>query len=116
VEVVTWTLFEDGWVSVVDRPLGWGFACGPVVDSLIRVNSIEGTYVPPGWTGKMSNGDVINASSTFLSIRSFYKNDPEWPKVQSYLDGGPAPSFTYHRFWAQAEIAMAFSLHAQLFG
>jgi len=36
--------------------------------------------------------------------------------VQSYLDGGAAPSFTYHRFWAQAEIATAFSLHVQLFG
>ncbi|MEV4314739.1 glycoside hydrolase family 48 protein [Actinocrispum sp. NPDC049592] len=85
-------------------------------DDQYDTTSGEGTYVPPGWTGKMPNGDAINATSTFLSIRSFYKNDPEWPKVQSYLNGGPAPSFTYHRFWAQAEIATAFSLHAQLFG
>ncbi|KAA2252241.1 cellulose 1,4-beta-cellobiosidase [Solihabitans fulvus] len=76
----------------------------------------EGVYVPPGWTGKMPNGDPINSNSTFLSMRSFYKNDPQWPKVQSYLDGGPAPTLTYHRFWAQAEIATAFSLHVQLFG
>ncbi|MFI9812703.1 glycoside hydrolase family 48 protein [Saccharothrix variisporea] len=76
----------------------------------------EGVYVPPGWTGTMPNGDKIDQSSTFLSIRSFYKNDPDWPKVQRYLDGGPAPTFTYHRFWAQAEIATAFSLHAELFG
>ncbi|GAB3892726.1 glycoside hydrolase family 48 protein [Kibdelosporangium lantanae] len=85
-------------------------------DDAYNATSGEGVYVPPGWTGKMPNGDPINSNSTFLSIRSFYKNDPQWSKVQSYLDGGPAPTLTYHRFWAQAEIATAFSLHVQLFG
>ncbi|MFC7645449.1 glycoside hydrolase family 48 protein [Streptosporangium lutulentum] len=65
-------------------------------------------YVPPGWTGEMPNGDVINSDSTFMSIRSFYKNDPDWPKVDAYLKGtGPAPSFNYHRFWAQVDVAVA---------
>jgi hypothetical protein len=64
----------------------------------------------------MPDGDPINANSTFSSIRSFYKNDPQWSKVQSYLDGGAAPTFTYHRFWAQAEIATAFAVHVDLFG
>ncbi|MET9634771.1 glycoside hydrolase family 48 protein [Lentzea sp. NPDC006480] len=32
------------------------------------------------------------------------------------MNGGPAPEFTYHRFWAQTEIATAFSLHTELFG
>ena len=63
----------------------------------------------------MPNGDTIDPASTFLSIRSFYKNDPAWPKVQAYLNGGAAPSFTYHRFWAQADIAMAFAVYAELF-
>jgi hypothetical protein len=85
-------------------------------DDVYNASSGEGTYVPPGWTGKMPNGDPISSSSTFLSIRSFFRNDPQWAKVQSYLDGGPAPTLTYHRFWAQAEIATAFSLHVQLFG
>jgi hypothetical protein len=85
-------------------------------DDTYNATSGEGTYVPPGWTGKMPNGDPINSTSTFLSIRSFFKNDPQWSKVQSYLDGGPAPTFTYHRFWAQDEVATAFSLHVQLFG
>jgi hypothetical protein len=76
----------------------------------------EGVYVPPGWTGEMPNGDQIDEDADFLSIRSFLRDDPEWSKVQSYLDGGPAPTFTYHRFWAQAEIATAFSLHVELFG
>ncbi|GAA3438951.1 glycoside hydrolase family 48 protein [Kutzneria kofuensis] len=79
-------------------------------------NGDQGLYVPPGWTGTMPNGDPINSNSTFLSIRSFYKNDPDWSKVQSYLNGGPAPTFTYHRFWSQSEIATAFAVHVDLFG
>lgn len=71
-------------------------------------------YVPSGWTGTMPNGDAINSSSTFSSIRSFYKNDPAWSKIQTYLNGGAAPTFTYHRFWAQADIALAMGSYAEL--
>jgi len=73
-------------------------------------------YIPSGWTGRMPNGDPVNSSSTFISIRSFLKNDPSWSKVQAYLNGGAAPSFTYHRFWAQADVAMAAALYSELFG
>ncbi|MES4905917.1 MULTISPECIES: glycoside hydrolase family 48 protein [unclassified Streptomyces] len=72
-------------------------------------------YVPSGWTGTMPNGDKIDSSSTFESIRSFYKNDPAWSKVEAYLKGGAVPSFTYHRFWAQADIALAMGSYADLF-
>nr|QIN90906.1 cellobiohydrolase [uncultured bacterium] len=72
-------------------------------------------YVPSGWNGKMPNGDAINSNSTFISIRSFYKNDPAWPKVQSYLNGGSAPSFNYHRFWAQVDVATAMGQYGLLF-
>ncbi|MER5641155.1 glycoside hydrolase family 48 protein [Kitasatospora sp. NPDC002227] len=75
----------------------------------------QGLYVPPGWTGTYPDGSKINSSSTFLSIRPWYTSDPQWSKVQTYLDGGPAPSFTYHRFWAEADIATAFDTFAQLF-
>jgi hypothetical protein len=85
-------------------------------DDEYNASTGEGVYVPPGWTGEMPNGDPIAEGADFLSIRSFYRDDEDWPQVQSYLDGGPAPTFTYHRFWAQAEIATAFSLHVQLFG
>ncbi|MEU0877223.1 glycoside hydrolase family 48 protein [Lentzea sp. NPDC005914] len=85
-------------------------------DDVYNATTGEGPYVPPGWTGKMPNGDQIAQGASFLSMRSMFKNDPQWPKVQSYLNGGPAPEFTYHRFWAQAEIATAFSLHTELFG
>ncbi|MFE7983551.1 glycoside hydrolase family 48 protein [Streptomyces cellulosae] len=71
-------------------------------------------YVPSGWTGAMPNGDRIDSSSTFVSIRSFYKDDPAWSKIESYLKGGAAPVFTYHRFWAQADIATAMGAYAEL--
>ena len=71
-------------------------------------------FVPSGWSGKMPNGDPIAPGATFLSIRSWYKNDPSFPKVQAYLNGGAAPSFTYHRFWAQADIAMAYAVYGEL--
>ncbi|MGW9494102.1 glycoside hydrolase family 48 protein [Streptomyces prasinus] len=70
--------------------------------------------VPSGWTGTMPNGDRIDSSSTFDSIRSFYEDDPAWSKIESYLAGGAAPTFTYHRFWAQADIALAMGSYAEL--
>ncbi|MET8764072.1 glycoside hydrolase family 48 protein [Lentzea sp. NPDC004782] len=85
-------------------------------DDVYNSSTGEGPYVPPGWTGKMPNGDQIKQGASFLSMRSMFRNDPQWPKVQSYLDGGPAPEFTYHRFWAQTEIATAFSLYGEIFG
>ncbi|SCG57566.1 glycoside hydrolase family 48 protein [Micromonospora zamorensis] len=84
-------------------------------DDVYNASTGQGLYVPPGWTGKMPNGDTIAAGKSFLDIRSFYKNDPDWPKVQAYLDGGPEPSFNYHRFWAQADVAMAYADYGSLF-
>lgn len=74
----------------------------------------DAVYVPSGWTGTMPNGDTVNASSTFASIRSFYQDDPAWSKIEAYLAGGAAPTFTYHRFWAQADIALAMGSYAEL--
>jgi hypothetical protein len=75
----------------------------------------EPVYVPSGWTGKMPNGDEIGQNSTFISIRSFYKKDKDWPKVEAYLKGGAVPVFTYHRFWQQADVALAQGAYGILF-
>jgi hypothetical protein len=72
-------------------------------------------YVPAAYAGKMPNGDPIDKNSTFVSLRSKYKQDPAWPKVDAYLKGGPAPKFTYHRFWAQTHIALAYAAYGWLF-
>ncbi|WP_327371874.1 glycoside hydrolase family 48 protein [Streptomyces sp. NBC_01217] len=71
-------------------------------------------YVPSGWSGTMPNGDTVEPGATFIDIRTWYRDDPDWPKVQAYLDGGAAPTFTYHRFWAQAALALAFAIYAEL--
>ncbi|WP_431876242.1 glycoside hydrolase family 48 protein [Micromonospora marina] len=84
-------------------------------DDVYNAADGQGLYVPNGWTGKMPNGDVIAPGKSFLDIRSFYKNDPDWPKVQAYLDGGPEPVFNYHRFWAQADVAMAYADYGTYF-
>jgi Glycosyl hydrolase family 48 len=72
-------------------------------------------FVPSNFTGTMANGDPINSSSTFISLRSSYRQDPAWPQVQSYLNGGPVPTFTYHRFWAQVDVATAMAVYDELF-
>lgn len=75
-------------------------------------------YVPASFNGTMPNGDLVNSSSTFISIRSFMMDDPEWSKVQAYLDNpitANVPKFTYHRYWAQAEFAMGNAIMHKLF-
>jgi hypothetical protein len=75
----------------------------------------DSVFIPSGWTGVTGNGAPINVSSTFLSLRPKYQQDPDFPKVQNFLNGGPAPTFTYHRFWAQADIALAMAEYGRLF-
>jgi hypothetical protein len=76
-----------------------------------------GLFIPPSWTGKDPFGNTVNSSTnTFLKLRPWYTSDPSFSKVQSYLDGGAAPTFTYHRFWAQSDAAMAQAVYGQLFG
>ena len=78
--------------------------------------TLEGVYIPPGWTGTYPGGIPLSSSTnTFLSIRPWYIGDPQWSKVQAYLNGGAAPTFNYHRFWAEVDIATAFESFAQLF-
>ncbi|KAJ8980324.1 hypothetical protein NQ317_008032 [Molorchus minor] len=75
----------------------------------------EPIYVPPGWTGTYPDGDVIDSTSTFISLRSFYLDDPDYPVVEAYLNGGSVPTFTYHRFWAQSDVAIAQGAYGLLF-
>jgi len=84
-------------------------------DDVWSSSSQQGLYIPSGWSGTMANGDPIGPGSTFESIRSWYHQDPQWSKVQNYLTTGQVPEFTYHRFWAQADIAVALAEYARLF-
>ena len=84
--------------------------------SAYNTTNYEGVYFPSGWTGTYPGGIKLSSSTdTFISIRPWYVGDPEWSKVQSYLDGGSAPVFDYHRFWAESDVATAFDSFAYLF-
>ena len=85
-----------------------GIAVAETAQGLQPLRRHRSTSRPAG-PARCPTATPSTSGSTFLSIRSFYKNDPDWPKVQAYLDGGAAPTFTYHRFWAQADIALAFA-------
>jgi Glycosyl hydrolase family 48 len=73
-----------------------------------------GVYIPQGWVGTNAQGATIDSNATFLSMRPKYQQDPDWPKLQAYLNGGKAPKWRYHRFWAQADAAMAMLDYAML--
>ena len=85
------------------------------LDDVWTSSNQQGLYIPSSFTGTMPNGDVITQGKSFLDIRSFLKNDPAWPQVQSYLNGGAAPTFNYHRFWAQSDFALALGDFGYLF-
>jgi hypothetical protein len=102
-------LLDGMWNNYQD---GLGIAVPETRADYNRFN--DSVYVPSTFSGTMPNGDAVNSSSTFATLRSFYKNDPAWSKIQAYLAGGAAPSFTYHRFWAQADIALAMGSYAEL--
>ncbi|MBB5871751.1 hypothetical protein F4553_005130 [Allocatelliglobosispora scoriae] len=84
-------------------------------DDVYNATTHQGLFIPNGWSGTMANGDPIAPGKSFVDIRSWYKQDPDWSKVNTYLQGGAAPSFTYHRFWAQSDVAMAYADFASLF-
>ncbi|WP_153452207.1 glycoside hydrolase family 48 protein [Streptomyces smaragdinus] len=76
----------------------------------------DAVYFPPGWTGTSPQGVRLGSGTTFMSMRPWLREDPDWPKVQTYLDGGAPPVFTYHRFWAQSSLALALASYAELLG
>lgn len=68
-----------------------------------------------GWSGTYPNGDLINENSTFLSVRSWFKQDPDWSMIDDYLNGGQVPQFAVHRFWEQADVAITLATYDLLF-
>ena len=83
-----------------------------------NTTNYEGLFIPSGWSGSypgLNGASMTSADNTFLSIRPWYTSVADYPEVQNYLNGGAAPVFNYHRFWAEADIATAFDSFAFLF-
>jgi hypothetical protein len=86
--------------------------------SAFNTTNFEGLFIPSGWTGSypsLGSTQMTSADNTFLSIRPWYTSVANYPEVQNYLNTGTVPSFNYHRFWAEADIATAFDSFAFLF-
>ncbi|CAM1343947.1 glycoside hydrolase family 48 protein [Tenacibaculum amylolyticum] len=73
-------------------------------------------FVPNSYNGTMANGDAISPGATFLSIRSNYYNDPEFPALQAAYESGVDYTTRYHRSWAQIEVALANAEYGLFFG
>ncbi|MFT3869413.1 MAG: glycoside hydrolase family 48 protein [Nibricoccus sp.] len=73
-------------------------------------------YIPTGWSGKMANGDVIVPGVKFIDIRSKYRSDPDWAALVTAYNSGTDYKKAYHRFWAQASIAIANAEYGRFFG
>jgi hypothetical protein len=87
-------------------------------NSAFNTTNFEGLFIPSSWTGSypgLGSTNITSADNTFLSIRPWYTSVANYPEVQNYLNGGSAPTFNYHRFWAEADIATAFDSFAFLF-
>lgn len=72
-------------------------------------------YVPASFSGTMANGDAITQGVTFIDIRSKYREDPDFARLQDAYNKGEDFKITYHRFWAQCDIAIANGTMAILF-
>ena len=99
-----WTLYRD------DK----GVAVPEVREDYKRFFEQE-VYVPSNYSGTMASGDEIVPGVKFIDLRSQYRNDPDFARLEEAYRNGEDFTITYHRFWAQAEIAIANATVALLF-
>src|SRR5690554_2363209 len=72
-------------------------------------------YIPPNYSGVNAQGATLQNGMTFIDMRPSYLDDPDYQKVLDAYNAGEAPVMLYHRFWAQADIAMANAMYHLLF-
>jgi hypothetical protein len=109
-KLIAQKIIDRMWFNHLDAK---GVACEEARGDYKRL--YDTISIPAGWTGKMANGDPIQKGSTFFSIRSKYKDDPDFARVDAAIKAGTKPVFKYHRFWAQVEVALAQGDWATLF-
>ncbi len=126
---VAWA-FNDGVGIVTDEPRGDYF----------RFFEKE-IYFPSGWSGTFGQGNAIPGPNgvpsdpskggngvyiSYAELRPEIVNDPQWsylenlyqtswnPATQEWENG--VPTFRYHRFWSQVDMATAYAEFARLIG
>ncbi|HPD01442.1 MAG TPA: glycoside hydrolase family 48 protein, partial [Acetivibrio sp.] len=68
-------------------------------------------YVPVDFSGTNAQGAEIKNGTTFIEMRPKYKSDPGFSAIEQAVNSGTAPLMKYHRYWVQAEIAMANAMY-----
>lgn len=68
-------------------------------------------YVPESFIGTNAQGAQIKKGVSFIDLRPDYKKDPDYVKVEEAVNNDKNPVMTYHRYWAQADIAMANAMY-----
>jgi len=103
-------LLDRAWTNYSDSK---GVAAPETRGDYSRMFEQE-VHIPSGWQGTMPNGESIQPGNNFIDIRGKYRGDPDYMRVKAAYDRGRDPVFTYHRFWAQADIATAMAEYARL--
>ncbi|MBY9005438.1 MAG: cellulose 1,4-beta-cellobiosidase [Candidatus Lokiarchaeota archaeon] len=94
-----WTLYRD------DK----GVACPESRPDYSRFN--DEVYIPTNYNGVNAQGATIENGMTFIEMRPKYLEDPDWAAIEATINAGQDPEMTYHRFWAQADVAMANAIY-----
>nr|CAI06105.1 1,4-beta-glucanase [Acetivibrio thermocellus] len=68
-------------------------------------------YIPHDFSGINAQGAEIKNGITFIDLRPKYKEDKDYKMVEEAIKSGKDPVMTYHRYWAQAEVAMANAMY-----
>lgn len=103
-------LLDQMWVLYRDST---GVACEETRADYFRF--FDPVYIPANYNGINGQGAELGNGVTFIEMRPRYLSDPDFPIILNAYLSGVAPVMRYHRFWAQAEIAMANGLYHLFF-
>ena len=81
----------------------------------LRRRDGNGVYVPPGWTGKMPNGDTIKPGVSLPGHPLLVQERPGLAEGRDVPGRRRGADVHFHRFWAQTAIAAALGDYARLF-
>ncbi|NLP15265.1 MAG: cellulose 1,4-beta-cellobiosidase [Clostridium sp.] len=68
-------------------------------------------YIPGDFSGTNAQGAEIKNGITFIEMRPKYRNASDFSVLEETVNSGNTPVMKYHRYWVQAEIAMANAMY-----
>ncbi len=99
-------LLDRMWTKYRD-PIG--VACEEIGDEYNRI--FDEVYIPYGYNGTNPQGANIKNGISFIDLRPKYKQDPDYQRIANEVRAGRKPVMKFHRFWAQADVAMANAMY-----